>query len=492
MQLICNCIWNERFQRRRSRRRVGHGQQYPLCTERHRYNIARDHRRPFTHTMKLRLLTTICLMLVLVLTADRGHTAVNEMVDAKEYRDRHDPFIEQGQEPPGRWAPDERPGGALTWRGQLGWRTSHGLAIVRWSTGKPSDAENALYPDGSRGEANDTLDHGFRRRASGERLWIYGRIDIRPDDVVFIDGEQPIYQPPPQGDIPNLEADLARDGAFVAAIKDDRFALAVRTVFDNRSFYKGQDPRSWVSGERSAAALVANLRDRGESYNDYYPRFAGLRGTYPDDRPDIEQRLQTRIDEISKSLTIPLGVPLEALSAWLGPGEHSAEEVRQAMAAMQPWLERRRAAENETRREQQRAALEKAQRDLASFRDDHTNEDVFEALRAHLSRLGWRTETEQDRRRAHQEWVERTVQLLHEVKELGQRPEATPEAWAVPLRSRGPIFGGVDARELKSMSTDVRAVESGEVERRLIDLALTGRVSEQEYRVLMGRYRSLP
>jgi hypothetical protein len=37
------------------------------------------------------------------------------------------------------------------------------------------------------------------------------------------------------------------------------------------------------------------------------------------------------------------------------------------------------------------------------------------------------------------------VQLLHEVKELGQRPEATPEAWAVPLRSRGPIFGGVDA-----------------------------------------------
>jgi hypothetical protein len=277
-------------------------------------------------------------MLVLILTADRGHTAVNEMVDAKDYRDRHDPFIEQGQEPPGRWAPDERPGGALTWRGQLGWRTRHGLAIVRWSTGKPSDAENALYPDGSRGEANDTLNHGFRRRASGERLWIYGRIDIRPDDVVFIDGEQPIYQPPPQGDIPNLEADLARDGAFVAAIKDDRFALAVRTVFDNRSFYKGQDPRSWVSGERSAAALVANLRDRGESYNDYYPRFAGLRGTYPDDRPDIERRLQTRIDEISKSLTIPLGVPLEELSAWLGPGEHSAEEVRQAMAAMQPGL----------------------------------------------------------------------------------------------------------------------------------------------------------
>jgi hypothetical protein len=120
--------------------------------------------------MKLRLLTTICLMMVLVLTADRGHTAVNETVDAKDDCDRHDPFIEQGQEPPGRWAPDERLGGALTWRGQLGWRTRHGLAIVRWSTGKPSDVENALYPDGSRGEANDTLDHGFRRRASGERL----------------------------------------------------------------------------------------------------------------------------------------------------------------------------------------------------------------------------------------------------------------------------------------------------------------------------------
>jgi hypothetical protein len=412
--------------------------------------------------------------------------------DRRAFLDRYYPFIEQGQEPPGRWVRDEKLG-AQRWQGGLGWRTRQGPAIVTWSIGKPSDVENALYPDSSRGEAGDTLDHGFRRRASGERLWIYGRIDIRPGDVVFIDGDQPVYQPPPQGDTPNLEADLARDGAFVAAMKDDRFALAVRGVFDNRSFYKGQDRRAWECGERSAAALVANLRAKGESYQDYYPGYAALKGTYPDDRPDIERRLQSGIDQISKSLTTPPGVSLEDLSAWLGPGEHSAEEVRQAMAAMQPWLERRRAAENETRREQQHLALEKAQHDLASFREDHTNEDVLDALRAHLSRLGWRTETEQDRKRAHQEWVERAVQVLHDVMELEQRPAAQPETWTEPLRHRGAIVvRGVEPGELERMPADVRAVETGVLEQRLANLALTGRVSEQEYRELIRRYRSLP
>jgi hypothetical protein len=37
------------------------------------------------------------------------------------------------------------------------------------------------------------------------------------------------------------------------------------------------------------------------------------------------------------------------------------------------------------------------------------------------------------------------------------------------------------------MSADVRAVETGELDRRVRDLALTGRATEQEFRVLTER-----
>jgi hypothetical protein len=40
---------------------------------------------------------------------------------------------------------------------------------------------------------------------------------------------------------------------------------------------------------------------------------------------------------------------------------------------------------------------------------------------------------------------------------------------------------------LEKMSADMRAVETGELEKRLRELALTGRVSEQEYRALLER-----
>jgi hypothetical protein len=458
----------------------------------HRYKCRRtaDAVPSIGQPMKTRLLAIACLASLMVMAIWHGHAAMGQTVDAKnreEFLDRSFPFIDQGQEPPGRFAPSEKLGGRLAWQGQMGWRTRHGPAIVIWSLGKPNGVENALYPDGSRGEAHDTLDHGFRRRATGDRLWIYGRIDVRSDDVVFIDGDQPVYQPPPQGQVPNLEADLARDPAFLAAIKDDRFALGVLSVFDNRGFYKGLDARLWECGASQAAGLVADLRGLGESYQDYYPGNPGLAGTYPDDRPDVERRLQARIDQISKSLATgpQLGVRVEDLGAWLGPGEHSAEEVRRAMAAMQPELEKRRAAEIGPYRERLRAALEQAQRNLAAFRENHTNDDMFEALRAHLSRLGWRTETEEDRERVHQEWVGRAVQVL---QELEQRSAAPPEAWAEPLRNRAPTFvRAFGVGQLESMSTDVRAVETGELDRRLRDLALTGRITEQEYRALTKR-----
>jgi hypothetical protein len=443
--------------------------------------------------MKTRLRApVICVAALLVFAAQGGPMARSETPDigTQDHLDRRFPFIERDQQPPGRYVPSGRPGGMLKWQGQSGWRTRHGRAVVMWHRGKPMKVEDALYPDGSRGEARDTLDHGFRRRASGDRLWIYGRVDVQPDDVSFIDGDQPIYQPPPQSEVPDLEADLARDSAFLAALKDDRFALAVLKVIENHDFYKGQDTRSWGCGSSGAASLVANLRGLGESYHDHDPRYAVLAGTYPDDRPDIERRLQLRIDRLSKALTMdpPLAVRAEDLLAWLGPGAHSADEIRRATELMRPQLEKRRSADMDQYREQQRAALEEAQRELATFREDRANDDVLEALRAHLSRLGWRTETEQDRAQARQQWVARALRVLREVKELEQRSASPPGPWVKFLRRRDRVV--LHRREpgaLESMSADKRAVETGELEARLRTLALTGRITEQEYRTLSER-----
>lgn len=432
----------------------------------------------------------IAFLATLAVVLAYGQGALSQasgMPDWQKFLDQYYPFIEQGAEPPGHFAPSGKPGLGQIWQGKTGWRTRHGQAVLVWSLGKPSSVENALYPDGTRGEANHTLDHGFRRRATGERLWAYGRIDIRPDDVVFVDGEQPIYWPPPQGDVPNLEADLARDPEFVTAMRDDRFALAVLTVFDNRSFYKGQDRRAWEFGSRQVARLVADLHGKGESYHDYFPQHGFIAGTYPDDRPDVEQKLQSKIDTLANRPAFSPGVTLEQLAAWLGPGQHSPEEVREAMERMRPWLERQRPADLEQQQKQQQAELERAKQELASFRDNHDNDDVLGLLRAHLGRLGWRTETEADRQRVHQEWVARAVEVLKEVQDLERRPATPPQPWTERLQGPQKAWRGLPVETLDKMSPDMRAVETGELERRLRGLALTGRVSEPEYLALVER-----
>jgi hypothetical protein len=230
------------------------------------------------------------------------------------------------------------------------------------------------------------------------------------------------------------------------------------------------------------------LRGKGESYLDYFPEHGVIAGTYPDDRPDVERKLQSRIDTLANQPAHSPGITLEQLAAWLGPGQHSPEEVRQAMERMRPWLDRQGPAEFEQQQKQQhQAELERAKQDLATFRDNHDNDAAFGLLRAHLSRLGWRTETGADRERVHQEWVARAVEVLKEVQDLERRPAAPPEAWTERLQGPQKAWHGIAVETLDKMSPDVRAVETGELERRLRGLALTGRVSEPEYLALVER-----
>ena len=122
--------------------------------------------------MEMRPLSQIvCLAALMVVSAAPCYA--DETSDTPEYRefiDRQFPFIEQGQEPPGHSAPNEKLGGMMTWQGPTGWRTRHGEAVVAWDFGKPFMVENALLPDGSRGKVTRTLDHGLRRKGTGDRL----------------------------------------------------------------------------------------------------------------------------------------------------------------------------------------------------------------------------------------------------------------------------------------------------------------------------------
>ena len=115
-----------------------------------------------------------------------GFSVMSQSAPSEEYRrylDEHFPFIGPNEDPPGRSVENDTLRGTRVWQGKQGWRTRHGEAVVRRSFGRPSDVTNIRYPDGSRADANYTLDYGFRRRGGGDKLWIYGRIDITPEEI---------------------------------------------------------------------------------------------------------------------------------------------------------------------------------------------------------------------------------------------------------------------------------------------------------------------
>jgi hypothetical protein len=406
--------------------------------------------------------------------AQTGDRVPDEQLKAA--RDQHYPFIEQGAEPPGRFGPDPKRPDLRTWSGQAGWRTRHGSAIVWWSLGKPFKVEFARYPDGSLGEANHTLDIGWRRRAADGRHWIHGSVQIDPEGATFTDGTQPAYVPPPQTDVPNLEADLARDPAFLADVQDDRFAHAVYSVL-NRSFYKGDDERPWGGGSRMAARMLRDFRGRGESYQDWFP-YGGLTGIYPDDRVERETALRRIIEQSSQPHSF------DRMVASI-PGDRRGQ-IERSMEAWRAEFERNLPQLEEARLK----TLETARQALAKMGE---NVEVFEKLRDHLTRLGWRVDNAEDQRRAQMRIIARKLVVLREIKELEKRPTGAPGEWTEPLRvQKGRVEGAfavVDSASLERMSQEEREAHLGGVERRLRELALTGRIAKDEYDALSGRLK---
>lgn len=369
-----------------------------------------------------------------------------------QHLDEHSPFAEPGAPLPGRAI--AQPNGLTQWEGKLGWRTRQGPAVVVWSTGQALDIFNALYPDGSRGGAAYMLDRGWRRLSSDRTRWIYGTIDIRADDVVFTDGEQPRYDPPPLGVVPNLEAELARDAAFLADLRDKRFARGVYSTFMNGRFRKAGSTRVWSCGDRQAAYIVAYLRDRGESYHDYFLdyEFTGL----------LPSRRAERL------------MSIEALQ--LGN-----KKARDAAAT---WTELTMSGQSQDEKTGQAEEFSRLLRETeASFEQGkkrvYENADVFERLEEHLTRLGWHwittEETQADRLAAL-----RAIKQF-EARSEGPRPEWSskfhePKAGALSFVVQPPATASDEEREL---------ARGRPLRDRVLLLAISGRISRDEFDQLM-------
>lgn len=178
-----------------------------------------------------------------------------------------DPILRPGQEPPGGWV--ETKGGPRVWKGRSTWRTEHGDAVVAWLLGHPSQAWNVRFQE-SRIDIRQVLDFGWRRPATGTRRWIYGNIEIGPQDVLFSDRPQPIYKPDAPVDELDLEVDLSRSEEFRTELNDFRFAQAVYGTLKNQSFLNIAARTWWHCGDRQAAYIAAHLGYCGDSYNDFF------------------------------------------------------------------------------------------------------------------------------------------------------------------------------------------------------------------------------
>jgi hypothetical protein len=184
-------------------------------------------------------------------------------------------WLKPGDEPPGRWELDESLG-LRTWRGPAAWSTRHGEAVIHWSLGRPNVVEGAMTPEGPmRIETASPVDRTTWRRRSAMLPggFVHGEIEITNGGVAFTDLPPRLSAPPPKaepGGMPDLASDLASDGAFLQRLQDTLFARAVYATLYNGSFRNVDHARRWSISGRGAGAVIAEMREIGETYIDFY------------------------------------------------------------------------------------------------------------------------------------------------------------------------------------------------------------------------------
>ncbi|MGP1254654.1 MAG: hypothetical protein ACTS10_09595 [Kiloniellales bacterium] len=390
------------------------------------------------------------------------------------------PFIAQDAEPPGRLVDGK-------WHGEKMWCTRHGQAVVDWLLGKPTRVHSARCAGGHRADVYATFDDHFSRYDASRSRQVIGDLELRSYDVLFHEDPSRKAQAA-EVEGPNLEEDLARDHQFLAALEDDRFARAMYRVFLNRTFYKEGHEQPWICGDRQAAQLVACLRNRGETYLNFYLQYE-FPGYWPDDRPEYEAKLRQEIERASEPIVFSSReTPPFTVETADGRREDIDTEER-----FQSYLERRRREFEESRgslEAARRKSIENAKRRLEEF-EKNENADVFEALHQHITRLRWRTEDMSDRTRSRRRMLDERVRLLREIKRLDTRPQQAMPKWVyrVPAsvrRGSDRTFTVLPA-DWNDLTEEERAAHPHLLVSHLETLACNGQLSSDEYRDLLER-----
>lgn len=183
-------------------------------------------------------------------------------------------LLAEGEEPPGRYETNAE--GRNTWQGDFAWRTRQGEAIVHRLFGRPMKVEGAMTPDG-RLDIETLSPHEYEtwRRPSPSRpgAWVHGTVTFDGSGVTFTDLPHLMKRglpPLAEGDPPSLAHDMEADGAFLARLQDVGFAHAVYESLCNIEYRKAPSRRRWSCSWRRAGRFVAEMRDLGEGYLDFY------------------------------------------------------------------------------------------------------------------------------------------------------------------------------------------------------------------------------
>lgn len=417
------------------------------------------------------------------------------MADKNEGRAgyRDDPVLDQGAPAPGVWedCPEEPRGGiirrqdgkAQRWTGPMNWRRRHGAAIVLWDIDRPMAAENALFDDGARGEVCFVLDFGFRRCGPGSPAWIYGDLQVSESEARFRDGLQPTAYEPEACDGPSLEQDLMADQGFLQRMQDQDFALAVIGAFTSQEFYKGEDPRGWYCSSRRAARMVAGLRGLNESYQDFFMRHNHLE-RYPDDEPRLEQSL---IDQIATCRKVESCDPVEGLAERLPFKRHVGgreQDIRtkEELQAIAPEL--RKQHEQSVLRAKGRVIV--LERELEELRAKSGSPLMLE-IKRRLHDLGWRRETDEDRARVKRQALADRVALLDEIEAMEALETRPCPAWAEKLRTQLPVEVAPQPLLDQLSERERAAYFVSPLMKRLELLARTGRIEEDQFKILSSR-----
>jgi len=151
-------------------------------------------------------------------------------------------------------------------------RTRHRRATIVWwidrsrRTCRLSRARQILTATGQRIETAQPR----RPDPSGDG-WIWGRFEITADDVVLIDDPtaKPTYNPDSDPETTRLEKLLATSPRFRTAVADREFATVAFLMLTQLEWFNVGDPDELPPLSGSTAAMIAGLRDRGETYTDY-------------------------------------------------------------------------------------------------------------------------------------------------------------------------------------------------------------------------------